>query len=288
VTIENLLPFGLQIGVNAIALAATLLVVALGLMLVLGALDIPHFAHGKVLMISGYAAVLASRAEAPLWLVLALAVITGAGVSVAMYLVAYRPLAGREMPMMLAAFAMVLILQNIANMLAGPQPYAVRLPTWLTGSISVGPAFISRLEVAIATTGFAAVLILWWLLNRTQWGVQIRALGESRRVVGLLGVPVGRVAVSAFAVAGALAGLAAVCWGAMYGISPSNDLRPLLIGFVAIVSVGGHLTRAGLLCLAFAIVISVIGGLGYAGWQDSITFSILLLFLVLYPSRQFR
>jgi branched-chain amino acid transport system permease protein len=274
----------LQVLVNAAALGSVYLLVATGLILIFGQLGIPNFAHGKVMVTSGFVWVYLNGKHLDIVYLVVLSIAASVAASVLLYLLLYRPLRKNASAMLLGAFGVVLIFQSIGDIIAGPLPRGMKLThfqgVWLMGSV-----YIPQINVAVLVLTGAAVLVLVFLLRHSMWGIRIRALGEDRRVTTLLGVSVDIVALQAFALAGALAGIAGLCWAALYGVAPSSDLSPLLIAFTGVVVGGlGSILGAGLACYGIAVAQSMAAYYGYAGWSDGLVFALLFALLVARPA----
>lgn len=278
-----------QVAVNAVALSATYLLVALGLILLFGGLGIPQLALGKMLYIAALAGFAVVDAGGSVWLGVGAGVVAAALVSVGLYVIPFATLArkGDQLSMLLAAFGLMTLIGNGGDAVFGSSPRRYALP--FSQVFQAGPARVTQLQVIIVVSSMVLWALLAYALHATAWGRQIRAMGEDMTTAKLLGVRVSRVALIAFGIAGALAGVAGIAIASLYSASPDSDIAPLLVAFVAVVVGGaGSTTGAALTCLAIAGVQSGTGVMGWSGWQDAIVYGALLILLLARPAGLFH
>jgi branched-chain amino acid transport system permease protein len=273
----------LQVAVNSLALAATYLLVALGLALLLGGLDIPQLALGKV----SYLACIVTfsvMASVPVGLALLWGVLTGTCVSLVLYVGIFRPLSrrGDQLDMLLVAFGLTILISNLGVALFGSNPRTLQLE--LDHGFDVGPVRFTLLQVVVVVVTVLLWVALTLALRRSTWGIRIRAMGEDPGTSALLGVPVTRVGLWAFGIAGALAATGGLLWASLYSSYPEADISPTIIAFVAVV-VGGAGSMVGVAgaCAGIAVIQSAAGSIGFSGWQTSIVYGALIAILLVRP-----
>jgi len=228
-----------QLVLNALHSSSLYALVALGLTLILGVLDVADFAQGAVFMLGAFVAYYVTALFGlSFFLALPLAMLAGAALGVTNYLAVYRPLRRLSAATtFIGALGLLLILQNGALLLFGADFKIVRSPFGdarldvLGASLTVYQAFL---------IGSAAVLVLvtWLFLQRTRIGKALRAVSQNRKGALVVGVDAFRVEVAAFALAGGLAGVAGTLSSAVNAFDPSVAALVVIKAF-AIVICGG-------------------------------------------------
>jgi branched-chain amino acid transport system permease protein len=174
--------------------------------------------------------------------------------AVAMERIAFRPLRGASIiTLLITSFAVSFFLQNAFAIGIDQEPQAVRVPEWLSGVIDVGDFTIPRLQVVTTAATIAALVLLTIFLRRTLLGISIRAAAEDFTVVRLMGVRANRVVVTAFAISGLLAGIAAILVVAQAtAVDPNTGNVPIVKAFIAVV-IGGLGSLGGAVAGGFAL-----------------------------------
>lgn len=232
--------------VNALSLGAIFALFALGLAVVFSVMGLLNFAYGELVTVSGYAMMLVAREGAPFWVMALAGIAVAVLVSMAMELVAFRPLRGASPVVLLfTSFAVAVIIQNLIRQLISTRPQGVSVPAIFQEAVAIGQVRIGVLPLASATIGFASLLALSMFLRRTRGGLAMRAASQDFTVSRLMGVRANRVISLAFAISGALAGIAGVLWvSRRTSVAPTMGFQPVLIAFVANV-IGGLGNLAG-------------------------------------------
>jgi branched-chain amino acid transport system permease protein len=231
--------------VDALSLGGLYAMLGLGIALIFGIMRLVNFAHGELVMVGAFAAVVVG--DAPWAAKLAAVVLVPVGFAVAMERIAFRPVRGAaETTLLVTSFALSYLLQNVALLLFGATPRGIDLSASLGRSLSVGALVIPRVSVAAIAATLVLLAALSFLLLRTSLGVQMRAAAEDYTMARVLGVRTDRLIACAFALSGLLAGastyLIVVQNGSVY---PTMGLSALLVAFIATVLGGlGSLTGA--------------------------------------------
>lgn len=230
----------LQQLLNGMSLGATYALLALGLAIVFSILHLVNFAHGELIAIPAYVMLGLHSLGLP-WVALAVAaVLSGTVAALAMERLAFRPVRhASPTTMLLTSFGLSIIIQSLFQIFVSPRPRAVPQPDWLRASFQVaGLRFQAEHLLTIGVTA-VALLALLTLLRRTFIGTAMRAAAEDFDAVRLMGIKANRVIAAAFAISGALAGIAAVLILSRRGtVNPHMGLMPVLSAFVANV-IGG-------------------------------------------------
>lgn len=261
--------------------------IALGIALVFGVMNLVNFAYGELLMVAGY---LIFVTESLPWPVVAAVTVLGVVVvALLMERVAFRPVRTADpTTMLVTSFAVSILLQNVVVWIAGRRPKGVSFGNALAHPVDIVGARVP--EVEVVTIALVVILLggLMVVLKRTQLGIQMRAAAEDFRMTRLMGVKADTVIVAAFAASGALAAVAALLFVVTTGtISPTMGLQPVLIGFVATV-IGGMGSLVGAATGGFllgAVTVALQAGLPLAarGYRDAILYSLVILVLLLRP-----
>lgn len=197
---------------NGLAEASSLFLVAAGLSLIFGVSRIVNFAHGSLYMLGIYIAYTILEqwggSIAGFWASLLLAAlivgVLGALVEATLLRRIYR---APEMFQLLATFALVLVFNDMALWLWGPDDLLGPLAPGLSGSIQIFDRYLPVYDLALIVIGPAVLLGLWLLLNHTRWGTLIRAATQDREMLGALGVNQAWLFTGVFALGAFLAGL---------------------------------------------------------------------------------
>jgi len=221
-----------------------LFLVASGLSLILGLTRIINFAHGSLFMLGAYAAFSTVGSNATTWPRFAAMLIVSA-VAVAAFGVAFELLVLRRIYrspqafQLLVTFSLVLICGDAVRLIWGNAEHAVsELPAQLEGYIRPFGVTFPVYRLFLIGAGMAVCAGLWALLYRTRWGILVRAATVDRDMLRALGVNVGRLFTTVFALGTGLAGLAGGLAAPIVSIGPGLHAQVLTDAFV-IVAIGG-------------------------------------------------
>ena len=228
---------------NGMAEASSLFLVAAGLSLIFGVSRIVNFAHGSLYMLGIYGAyslvAVLGGSVAGFWLGVLLAALAvgllGALVEMTLLRRIYR---APEMFQLLATFGLVLIFNDMAHWLWGPDDLLGPLAPGLSGSVQIAGRYVPDYDLALILIGPLMLLLLWMLLTRTRWGVLIRAATQDREMLGALGVNQAWLFTGVFALGACLAGLGGALQLPRQPANLALDLSVIGDAFVVVV-VGG-------------------------------------------------
>lgn len=241
-----------------LALGAVYVLLALGLSLIFGMLGVVNFAHGALFALGAYVGVFLLGLGWNFWVALvAVPLAVGAfGLLVERFLV--RRLYGRPVddPLLLT-FGLAYIVVEAIRILFGKQPEPVETPELLAGAVDIGVGFFPLYRVFLIGVAAAVVLGLWLLLERTRWGLILRAGARDPTILRVLGVDVGRVWLLVFGLGAGLAGLAGWLAAPLQGAAPEMGVPVLAEAFVVTV-VGGMGSLLG------AVVAGLLVGVTYS------------------------
>ena len=243
--------------IAGLSYGSTLFLVSAGLTLIFGVTRVVNFAHGSLYMIGAYLAytITTQLPATPFGffggvLLAALGVaIIGAAIEIVLL---RRIYAAPEIFQLVATFGVVLIVQDLALQIWGPEElFAPRAPG-LKGSVEIAGALVPQYSLFVLVVGPAVFALLWWLLKRTRWGIWIRASSQDREMAGALGLNEPWLFTSVFALGAVLAGLAGALQIPRETVNLQMDLSILVEAFVVVV-VGGLGSVTGALWAAFLI-----------------------------------
>ncbi|MGD8251747.1 MAG: branched-chain amino acid ABC transporter permease [Desulfobacterales bacterium] len=246
---------------NGLQLGVMLFLMAAGLTLVFGIMNLINLAHGSLYMIGAYLAASFQQWTGSFWLgvILALPVVTLVGVGLEYFL--FRRLYPRDhLDQVLVTFALILFFNELVRLIWGPQAYFMALPMALSGTVTLLPGIpypAYRLAIVAAGLGVAAGLYL--LITRTRTGMRIRAGATHPEMVGALGVNVRRLFALLFGLGAALAGFAGMMAGPILSVEVGMGESILIVAFVVIV-IGGIGSVRG--AFAAALLIGIVDTFG--------------------------
>lgn len=229
---------GLQL-FTGLALGAVYVLLAVGLSLIFGMLTIVNFAHGAFFMVGAYAGYALYQQIPNFWICLVLVPVVVSAMGMLAERILVRPLYGRglDYPLLLT-FGLAYVMVELVRIGFGKQGLPVDTPEILQGSadILVGQFPLYRLFVI----GVTVVVLgaLWLFIEKTSFGLIVRAGARDPQIVRILGIDVGRVWLIVFGVGTGVAGLAGFLAAPMQGISPEMGTSVLTVAFVVTV-VGG-------------------------------------------------
>lgn len=251
------------ITISGLALGAVYFLVASGLSLIYGLMDVLNFAHGVFLTLGAYAgwtvATHVSQRNGAMFLVTAVAAIAaGAVVAAATELLLIRPLYGNPVGQILVTIGLDLALVGLLLGGFGSDSRSIPMPGWLTAVTTIGPERIPNGDFVALGAGLAMLAALTWFLNRTRYGIIIRAGAENRDMVRALGIDVGRAFTLVFAIGGAAAGLAGLLNSVAFSsglISPLQGDQMLIFAFIVVVIGGlGSIFGAAIAAIVVSLV----------------------------------
>jgi branched-chain amino acid transport system permease protein len=235
-----------------LAMGMMVFIMASGLTLIFGLMDVLNFGHGAFISIGAYVATLVllplagwTQADALAWNLAALApaLVAAMAATGALGLVFERivvmPVYGQHLKQILVTMGGLIVAEQLLAALWGPNQIPLPLPAALRGSIALGDAAIEKYRLIAVVVGLAVFLAMLAILGRTRVGLLIRAGVENAEMVEALGYRVRRLFVAVFAAGSALAGLGGVMW-ALYreSVTAGMGLEVMILVFIVVI-VGG-------------------------------------------------
>src|SRR6476620_1313474 len=240
--------------VNGIVTGMILALVASGLTLIFGIMDVVNFAHGELFMLGAYCGVIVFALTGNFWVALITSALTVALFGAALQIATLRPLVGRDpLTTILATFGTSLILQNYALWQFGPVARKIDEP--YTGHFNLFYLEYPWYRLLIALLSAMIIGAFWLFLKYGKYGIWIRATTQDRVMAQAMGIPVPWVHTAAFAIGAGMAAASGVLFGPLVGVNATMGLDWVLKAFIVVV-VGGMGSLGG--SVAAAIFISLL------------------------------
>src|SRR4249919_4151486 len=253
-------------GLNGVQLGLLLLVAA-GLTLIFGIMDVVNLAHGSFYMMGAYFAATATAWTGSFLAGLAFGLIATLALGVVVEVIAMRRLYGRDhLDHVLGTFGLILFFDELVRLIWGPEGLTLPLPSWLNTSVQILPGVdYSAYKLSIIVVTLAVAIFLYVLVMRTRIGMLIRAGASNREMVGALGVNIKLLYTLVFGLGAALAGLAGLMQAPILTVQIGMGENILILAFVITV-IGGIGSIRG--ALVAAILVGFIDTLGRAFFPD--------------------
>ena len=273
--------------VNGIITGMILALIASGLTLIFGIMDVVNFAHGELFMLGAYIGVVVIASTGSFWLALVISSLVVAILGAALQVATLRPLIGRDpLNTILVTFGISLVLQNFALWNFGP--VARKIPEPISSSFTLFYLQYPWYRILIAVLSAAIIGGFWLFLKYSRFGVWIRATTQDRVMAQAMGIPVPLVYTGVFALGAAMAAASGVLFAPLVGVNHTMGLDWVLKAFIVVV-VGGMGNLGGSIAAAFFISLLE----AYATiWVDPsqaviVSFVVLILTLLFRPTGLF-
>jgi branched-chain amino acid transport system permease protein len=276
----------LSLTAAGVSQGAVVALAALGFLLVYKATGVVNFAQGDLITLGAYLAIWLDRdVEAPIMVAYAGALAMMFAIGVVLERVAYAPLRGRSIHVVvIATLGAAIVIRTVLSLWLGASPVALDTP--LRGELwKVGGAAIAYQRIAIVVVTLLVVALLGWLFGRTAFGRQVRALASDREAARMQGVRSARLSMVAFGLSAALAGLAGVLIGpATSSFDLTLGFSVMLGGFAAAV-IGGFGSLTGVVVGGFVIglVEQLVGGYLLRDYRGAFPFVLMIVVIALRP-----
>ena len=214
-----------------------LALVASGLTLIFGIMDVVNFAHGELFMLGAYLGWVFFILTGNFWMGLAAATLCVFLFGVVMQTAALRPLIGRDpLTTILATFGMSLVLQTAAIWIWGPT--FRKVDEAVTGHITIFHLQFPLHRIVVAFLSIAVIGGLWLFMQRGRFGLWIRATTQDREMALAMGIPVPLVHTVVFGIGAAMAAISGYLYAPILGVDPAMGVNNILRAFIIVV-VGG-------------------------------------------------
>ena len=274
--------------INGLQVGSIYALVALGYSMVYGIIMLLNFAHGDVIMIGGYIALLTIAAGVHPALAVLLTIVGCVVLSVVIEKVAYRPLrTAPRISLLITAIGVSLLLQNLAQLIwtantrSFPATKIIPSVTYQFGLLSISLSAIVTIVVSVIS-----MLALTFLVQKTKMGKAMRAVSEDTGAAQLMGIDINNTITFTFAIGSALSGIGAVLYCCRYPIvNPTIGSLLGLKAFVAAVLGGiGSIPGAMIGGLAIGMAEVIVTAVGLSDWTDAVVFAVLIVVLLVRPT----
>jgi branched-chain amino acid transport system permease protein len=264
---------------NGLQLGVLLFLIAAGLTLVFGVMDLINLAHGVQYMLGAYLAVAFYGLAGSFLLALVLALAATLGFALALEVLVFRRLYGRDhLDQLMATFGIILFLDQGVKLVWGAAPLSLPIPDALSGSVTLMDGLLYPVwRLVIIASGLAVAAGLYVLVGHTRVGMLVRAGAANAALVSALGVNIRRLFMLVFGFGAMLAGFAGVMIAPILSVEPGMGDTILILAFVVIV-IGGIGSIRG--AFVAALMIGLVDTLG-----RSFAVDILRLFMGPSPAR---
>ena len=269
------LPTWVTLTIAGLAMGMIIFVIASGLTLIFGLMDVLNFGHGAFIATGAYVAAAVmmlmpdALASTSLWsnllalvpAVLAAMLVAGL-LGFAFERVIIRPVYGQHLKQILITMGGMIVAEELIKAIWGPQQIPLPLPGALKGAFVIGEAAVEKYRLLAVVVGLAVFLAMLWTLNRTKIGLLIRAGVQDREMVEALGYRIGILFIAVFVAGSALAGLGGVMWGLyQQNITPGMGAHVNVLIFIVII-IGGLGSTTG--CFVGALLVGLMAN--YTGF----------------------
>ena len=253
--------------------------IASGLSLIFGLMDVLNFAHGAFYMLGAYGALSVYLWTGSFGLALLGGLLFGALLGAAVEFIAIRPLYRRPIFQVLMTLGLILIFDEAVQAIWGPYPLPFEMPKFLAGVIPLFDRPFPVYRVFIILVGLTVWASVHFFLTRTRLGIMVRADVQNREMVQALGINIRAIFTFVFALGGALAALGGAVAGPFEGAHPMLAAENLLPAFIVVVIGGlGSFTGSAIAAILVGVTQSFVA---YYQPQLALAVNVVLMALVL-------
>ena len=274
-----------QQALNGLSFGALLFILASGLSLVFGMMDVVNLAHGAFYMLGAYVALSVVQFTGSFWLAMLAAPLALGLIGFVLEPLLLRRLRGRHLDQVLLTIGVSLVIVDVIGQVWGREVRSLSAPAGLDGSVALVGGVYPVYRLFVIAFGVALAAAMAVVYRRTRIGMLIRAGVQDAEMLGALGVDTNRLFASTFATGAALAGLAGVIAAPVFGVQPGMDTDPGLLYSLVVVVVGGLGTLSG--AVAGSLLVGPADTFGKVLFQDvalAVIFAIVALVLLLKPT----
>lgn len=275
----------LSIAVDGIAYGMILFMISVGLSVTMGLMRVINLAHGGFAMIGGaFCHVLSYKMGMPFFAATILAILITIAIAIPLERVIYRRVYGLgELEQVLATIGLVFLMVATANFFLGADQLTIRLPAFMSETVNIGVRTITIHRVMVIIAGGVIVLGLWLVLDKTRFGVNLRATVDNAAIASALGIDTSKVFAIAFSIGAGLAAFGGIMGAELLPIIAFYPLQYLVL-FLIVVAVGGLGSIWGSLLASLALGILQTATLYLASeWSAIIFYAVIMLILAIRP-----
>jgi branched-chain amino acid transport system permease protein len=272
--------------ISGLSVAMLLFLVASGLTLIFGVVNVLNFAHGSFYLLGTYFTYQLMQMFNNFWVGLLVGVIGAGIVGMVIEVLFLRRIYGRDQEgafQLLMTYAFILIIDDVVKFIWGPEYKTIPKPDALMGSLNLGTTIVPTYNIFIIAVGLLVVLFAWYFLTKTDKGKMVRASSLDRNMLGLLGTNVPMIMTLVFGVATAMGGLAGILAAPLRTVTPGAGVEVIIDSMIVVV-IGGFGNFWG--ALLGALIIGEVLSFGIL-WMPELatvlTFIVMIIVLIVKP-----
>lgn len=276
----------INIAVDSVSYGMVLFVICVGLSVTLGLMRVVNLAHGAFAMVGGYfASYIARDLSLNYWLAVLIAMLATALLALPMERFLYRPVYSRsQLSQVLMTIGITFAMVGIVNYLFGPTLKSIPLSPSLSGPVDIYFRMIPAHRLMVIACGAIVALGLWFLIERTLFGIRVRATVDNATMSRTLGVKTNAIFAACFAIAVGLAALGGVVGAEFLPIEPQYAFR-YMVTFLVVVSVGGSNSIVGALVASLLLgSVDTIGRYLVPDFGNFCFYLAVIIIVCLYPN----
>jgi len=275
--------------VNGLSIGVAVILMALGLTIIFGLLDVINMAHGEFYALGAYLAVSLLAAGVSFWLCLIMVPVLMLPVGYVVERLLIQRVFDRKdrhVLTLLLTFGLGVVLEDAFRLVFGPN--TVRMDTPISGAADVFGMYFPNYRLYVMAIGALLPTLTWVVVFRTRIGAMVRAAAHDRQMASSLGVPVARVYSATFAFGVGLAGLAGVLLAPIYSVFPAMGKDFILLAFTVVI-VGGMGSIKGAVIAGIVLMqIQALASLYVSPvWTEPLLFGVMVLVLMWRPQGLF-
>jgi branched-chain amino acid transport system permease protein len=267
---------------------------ALGVAVVFGVMHLLNFAHGELITVGAYTTYWCFTHGISWYWVAPILVVVCTLTALVIEQVAFRWVRGApDSTLLLTSFGVHFVVEALFLMYVSASVKTFNRPGWITKTVDVGPITLELFDLLVIGITLVTLAVTAWLLQKTMFGIALRAAASDFDAARLMGVRSDQVIRGAFALSGALAGIAAIFWLMRDGhATPGAGTTPMLKGVLASL-IGGLGSLRGAVIGGIALGLSEVilqsylptdvGGVNLAGLKDGFVFLLIALLFIFRP-----
>ncbi|MDF2120388.1 branched-chain amino acid ABC transporter permease [Roseiarcaceae bacterium H3SJ34-1] len=282
----DLLP---QFVFNGLLIGMSYALVAIGMTMIFGIMNIANFAHGEFYMLGGCITYfIAAKLNAPYLVAVPVSVAVVTGLGFLLERVVFRQLRLKSaMSSVLATIGLGLILQNGALIFFGPQPQAI--PTSFSAfPLQLGPIFTTEARLFAVAVTAATLVLMYVFLNHTLYGTAMRATFQQTEAAALVAIPIDRMRGITFALGAGLAALGGALLGAIFFVQPAMGATESLKAFIVVILGGLGSIPGSIVGGIFLGVAESLGTVVSSAYKDAIGFVLVIIIMLYRPDGLFK
>lgn len=247
----------IDLGLDGLSLASIYFLAAIGLAITFGVMGVINMAHGEFIMIGAYTGYVVQQFipnyTLSILIALPLAFLLAFGAGVALERLVIRHLMHRPLETLLATFGISIALQQLAKNIFGTQARPLTSPDWLDGALVINDVIsISYIRIAIFVMALIFFALLWYILNKTRLGLEVRAVTQNSRMASSMGINPDKINMLTFGLGSGIAGIAGVAIGLFAQVTSELGSGYIVQSFMTVVvggvgNIWGTLAGAGMI-----------------------------------------